>query len=137
MRQLASSPTPHSTPPQFWGFQHPQGPGSNSPGAGGRPEPNRQRLGRLGIQGCQGLGWQCPRHEWGPLGFPLFAGAAVPFLVHKLAQSERERPGLEGSSRGMEGKMWGLRGGQACGVPRTSQELDGRQESRDPAVCVL
>lgn len=72
-----------------------------------------------------------------PLGFPLFAGAAVPFLVHKLAQSEGEQWGLEGSSGEMEGEMWGLRGGQACGVPRTSQEVDGRQEGGDPAVCAL
>lgn len=44
---------------------------------------------------------------------------------------------LRAPVEGMEGEMWGLRGGQACGIPRTSQEADGRQKGRDPAVCVL
>lgn len=68
---------------------------------------------------------------------PLLPSAAVPFLVHKLAQSEGEQWGLGGSSGEMEGEMWGL----GVDRPVVSQDIpggvDGRQEGGDPAVCAL
>ena len=71
MRQLVSSPKPHSTPPQYWGFQHPQGPGSNSPGAGrtleGGQSPTDRGWGSKdardwdgSVQGMSGVHWGSP-----------------------------------------------------------------------------